>query len=57
MKLAYTQEQLMINHIIDQLHDLGYYKTEGKSKRELTLALARERAIRVEAGSPESGWF
>ena len=57
MKLAYTQEQLMINHIIDQLHDLGYYKTEGKSKRELTLALARERAIRVEAGNPESGWF
>ncbi|WP_158586214.1 hypothetical protein [Oceanobacillus profundus] len=57
MKLAYTQEQLMINHIKDQLHELGYLDTEGKTKRELKLALARERAIRVEAGNPESGWF
>jgi len=57
MKVVDTQEQLMINHITEQLHELNYYDTEGKTGRELAYILARIRYMQIEAGNPESGWF
>lgn len=57
MKAVDYQEWLMINHITDQLHKLGYYDTNGKTYKELRLTLARLRAMEVEAGDPGQGWF
>lgn len=57
MRLVNYEEELMTNHIIDQLNQLGFYATEGKSKRELINILARIKAMEVKVTGPEKEWF
>ncbi|GGB41501.1 hypothetical protein GCM10011409_18780 [Lentibacillus populi] len=57
MKAFEAEENIMVKHIIDQLHQLGYYETAGKSKRELITKLAAKRAVEVRVEDPGSGWF
>lgn len=47
-----TKQEL--NNIIDQLHELGYTETSGKSARELVQMLA---VMQIKAESPHSTWF
>lgn len=57
MKLIDIHEEYMTNHIIDQLNDLGFYDTEGKTQRELKYILARKRITEIEPDVPGQGWF
>ena len=47
-----TKQEL--NNIIDQLHELGYTETSGKSARELKQQLA---VMQIVAESSHSTWF
>ena len=47
-----TKQEL--NNIIDQLHELGYTETSGKSARELVQMLA---VMQIRAESPINSWF
>lgn len=57
MKTYEAQDNIMINHIIDQLHEFNYYDTDGKTKKELIHKLAVLRAMEIKAESPHSSWF
>lgn len=57
MKLANYEKELMTNHIVEQLNQLDFYETDGKSQRELINILARMRAMEIEVSGPEKGWF
>ncbi|MDY0396809.1 hypothetical protein ACFSMW_14775 [Virgibacillus halophilus] len=57
MRVYEAQEHIMINHIKEQLNQLGYVDTENKSKRELTHKLAVLRATVVKVGNPANKWF
>lgn len=48
MKTHEVEESIMINHIIDKLHEFNYYDTEGKTKKELVFKLATLRAMEIE---------
>ena len=55
---AYSvQEQIMTNHIIDQLHELNYRDTDGKTRKELIYKLAILKEMQVDVEHPESKWF
>lgn len=54
MKTYQAKEDMMIQHIKEQLHQLGYTDTENKTKRELVSKLAY---LRVIDDNPNSGWF
>lgn len=47
-----TRQEL--NNIIDQLHELGYRETSGKSARELVQMLA---VMQIKAENPINSWF
>ncbi|MDO6451737.1 hypothetical protein [Oceanobacillus profundus] len=47
-----TKQEL--NNIIDQLHELGYTETSGKSARELKQQLA---VMQIIAENPINSWF
>ncbi|WP_170140781.1 hypothetical protein [Oceanobacillus arenosus] len=53
MKAKDTIQDLMNNNIIARLKELGYTKVEGKSQRELIVALA---TLNVEVENPGQGW-
>ncbi|GEN30260.1 hypothetical protein HNQ35_000036 [Cerasibacillus quisquiliarum] len=55
------KEQSIVRKIyIEQLNQLGYYNTEGKSNRQLAMILAAKtesQAREVNIASPENRWF
>ena len=57
MKAIDAHADLMTSHIIEQLNDLEYYETDGKTQKELISILAKLRALEIEVGNPGSGWF
>lgn len=56
-----VKEQSIVRKIyIDQLNQLGYYNTEGKSNRQLAMILAAKteaKAREIDIASPENRWF
>lgn len=56
-----VKEQSIVRKIyIDQLNQLGYYNTEGKSNRKLAMILAAKKesqAREIDIASPENRWF
>ncbi|MCJ8008099.1 hypothetical protein ACFFF5_17900 [Lederbergia wuyishanensis] len=57
MRAFEAKQDIMMNHIIEQLHRLGYYDTAGKSRRELVSQLAILRATEVNVENQENEWF
>ncbi|MGJ9460087.1 hypothetical protein [Oceanobacillus sp. CF4.6] len=57
MRVHIVQEQLVSNHIIEQLNELNYYDTDGKTRRELIHKLATLKEMQVDIEHPESKWF
>ncbi|GAB3801537.1 hypothetical protein [Virgibacillus kimchii] len=58
IKAHSMQENIMINHIIEELNNrFNYRDTEGKSLRELKYKLAAFRAMEVKAESPNNSWW
>lgn len=57
MKMSHFKIDYEVNHIIDQLNELGFYETEGKSQKELIDILARIKAMEIKADRPGMGWF
>ena len=57
MKTVAVKEDLMRNHVVDQLNEFGYTDTDGKKYRELVSILARLRAMEVEISDPGQNWF
>lgn len=57
MKVADTRKECITNHIIDQLNQLGFYATEGKTQKELINILARIKVMEIKAESPHNTWF
>ncbi|MDY0395396.1 hypothetical protein ACFSMW_13375 [Virgibacillus halophilus] len=57
MKVYESREKREINHIRNQLHELGFKDTAGMTRRELVHKLAVKRAAEVKVESPGQGWF
>ncbi|MCF3942191.1 hypothetical protein [Oceanobacillus alkalisoli] len=46
-----------MENVIEELHALGYYETNGKTLKELYKQLAFLELTKVEVKSPHSSWF
>lgn len=57
MKTVDVQENLKRQHIVDRLHELNYYDTDGKTYKELVHKLAVLQAMEINIGSDENKWF
>ncbi|MBB6452007.1 hypothetical protein HNQ94_000428 [Salirhabdus euzebyi] len=57
MKAADVLETHKRNHIVEQLHKLKYFDTDGKSYEELKRKLAILRAMEIDVGTDANKWF
>jgi hypothetical protein len=57
MKVADTETQRMMEHYEQQLHNLGYYDTEGLDYEELKQKLTIARMKHIDYSSSANVWF
>ncbi|MBP1950263.1 hypothetical protein [Virgibacillus litoralis] len=57
MGIADVHEKTMKEDIIEQLHELNYTKTDGKSYGELKHKLAVIKAMEIDVSKTENEWF